>query len=552
MNRRIFIAVVIIVLIALTACSSTKVNTPVNENTKTFTGVTTKVAILPLKALDSPSRYIQKILTVRDLGIAFNSHPQYDLINLEETEKQFKNAGYRDVDALEVTELKEMSTILNSDVVIVANISESRPGIYNISTRFYGTRSNELRQYSFNVTKSRDDRIKTLETTFLVELDRFVSNEIDKIYNIAVNSYTTEKYDAAENSLKLVIGLNPEKADAYYYLGATYLKTKKYDLAEQNLEKAMAMNPTDQRASLALIDLYDATGNNAKKLVLMESIAVTANDEQLWLAIGNLHDESGNKNQAKAAFRKALEIDKDYIQAIIRLGFMLYEESDFNGAIPLLEQAAEQLPDNELVSDRLAAAYFRSNRISEAIARYEGQVKADPQNIQALLSVAGLYRMQASETRDAKLANDLNTKAINALNQVKKIDPENALVYLNLAAIYVAQKKNNDAETNANLAIAKNPSLYQPYVILASVNQTKGTEQYNRFADLEVQVSKAVGNKANQLKKDRDAAKASALNFFRRAKEQLESGRSRTSDASAVADINSKISSLNNLISKLQ
>lgn len=552
MNRRILCVLMITVLIILTACTSTKVKAPVSNETKTFTGVTTKVAILPIKALDSPSRYIQKIITVRDLGIAFNSHPQYDLIDLAEAEKQFKSAGFRDVDALEVADLKEMSTLLNSDVVIVANISESRPGVYNISTRFYGTRSNELRQYSFNVTKNRDDRIKALETSFLVELDRFVSNEIDKIYNIAVNSYTTEKYDAAESAFKTVIGLNPDKIDAYYYLGATYLKTKKYDLAEQNLQKAMTMNPADQRASLALIDLYDATGNNAKKLVLMEGIAATANDEQLWLAIGNLHDEAGNKDQAKAAFRQALAIDANYIQAIIRLGFMLYEESDFNGSIPLLEKAAEQLPDNELVSDRLAAAYFRSNRINEAIARYEGQVKADPQNIQALLSVAGLYRMQASETRDTKLANDLNTKAINALNQVKKVDPENALVYLNLAAIYVSQKKNADAETNANLAVAKNPSLYQPYVILSSINQTKGTEQYNRFADLEVQVSKAVGNKANQLKKDRDAAKASALNFFRRAKEQLETARSRTSDASAVADINSKISSLNNLISKLQ
>jgi phage-related minor tail protein len=126
------------------------------------------------------------------------------------------------------------------------------------------------------------------------------------------------------------------------------------------------------------------------------------------------------------------------------------------------------------------------------------------------------------------------------------------MVYLNLAAIYLSQKKNNEAETNANTALAKNPSLYQPYVILASVSQSKGTDQYNRFADLEKQAQSAVGKKANQLKKDRDAAKASALSSLRKAKEQLEAARARTSDTSALSDINSRISTINNLITQVQ
>jgi len=298
--------------------------------------------------------------------------------------------------------------------------------------------------------------------------------------------------------------------------------------------------------------MYEITKQTDKRLKLMEAMAVKNPDEELWLAIGNLYDESGNKAKAKEAFQKSLDINPDYSQAIIRLSFMLFEEGDYVGAIPKLEKAADLFPDNQLVSDRLAAAYFKANRLTEAITRYENILKSDPQNVQAYLTVAGLYRTQAGESRDSKVTNELNTKAINALNQAKKIDPENAMVYLNLAAIYLSQKKNNEAESNANTAIAKNPSLYQPYVILASVTQSKGSDQYNRFADLEKQAAKAVGKKANQLKKDRDAAKASALNLLRKAKEQLESARSRTSDTSALSDINSRISSINNMISQVQ
>lgn len=548
MTHRILIAVAIALL--LFSCTSNKVQTP-SEPKTAFTGTVTKVAILPLKA-DSASRNVVKIMSIRDLALAFSSHPQYMLMDMDVVAKQFKDSGFTNVDALEKEQLLQMTKLTGSDVVIIGNVSESRPGIFSVNTRFYSSRSDELKQHTFNVVNNRDQRLAMLEENFLSELDRFISNEVDKLLNIAVQSYVTQKYEDAEKRFNTVIGLNPDKADAYYYLGATYYKQEKYALAEQNLEKAITMNENDQRAQLMLIEMYEITKQNEKRVRLMESIAAKSEDEELWLAIGNLYDEMGNKPKAKEAFQKSLKINPDYTQSLIRLAFMLYDEGDYVSAIPSLEKAAELFPDNELVSDRLAASYFRANRLSEAIVRYENIIKGDPSNVQAYLTVAGLYRTQAGESKDNKVVNDLNTKAINALNQAKKLDSENAMVYLNLAAIYLSQKKNTEAESNANTALSKNPSLYQPYIILASVSQGKGSEQYNRFADLEKQAAKAVGKKADQLKKDRDAAKASALSFLRKAKEQLESARARTSDASAISDINSRIGSINNMISQVQ
>jgi tetratricopeptide (TPR) repeat protein len=490
------------------------------------------------------------MLTSRDLALVFGQHPKYDLIDMKSTESLFKSNGYKDVDELETDQLRELTTIVNADVIIKANIVESRVGLYTINAKFFSTRSGDLKDYTFSVTKNKDQRLKAMNDEFMAELDNFVSSEIDKSYNIAVNQYNSQKYAEAEAGLKAVIDQNPDKTEAYYYLGATYFKTQKYDLAEQYLSKALDKNPTDQRTMQTLIEIYDLNKNTDKKLLLMEKIALNNNDKELWLAIGNIYDEQGNKTKAEEAFVKALEVDPNYSDGVIRYGFFKYEAGDFNGAIPLLEKGAELYPDNELLSDRLAASYFKANRISEAITKYEARIKSDPDNLQAYLSVAGLYRTQA-EAADGKTANELNQKAINTLNQLKKKDPDNALVYLNLAAIYFSQKKNGDAETNANLAISKNSGLYQPYLILASINQGKGAEQYNRFGDLEQQAAKAVGKKADQLKKDRDAAKNSARNFFLKAKEQLEAARNRATDAAALRDINNRLSTINNLLSKV-
>lgn len=550
MTRRITFAVLAALILMLAACAKTSTETPAATPGVAFTGTATKVAVLPLKALDSSSRYIQKILKSRDLDLVFGQHPKYDLIDLKSTEANFKNSGYTDVDELEVDQLRELSKLVNADVIVKANIVESRMGLYTINSKFFSTRSGDLKEYTFTVGKNKDERIKAMNENFMVELDNFVSSEIDKSYNIAVNHYNNMKYPEAEAALKAVIEQNPDKTEAYYYLGATYYKTQKYELAEQYLTQALDKNPSDQRTMQTLIEIYDMNKDNTKKLVLMEKIAQNSSDEELWLAIGNIYDEQGNKAKAEEAFQKALQIDPEFSNGVIRYGFFKYEAGDFNGAIPLLEKGAELFPDNELLSDRLAAAYFKANRISEAITKYEARIKSDPQNLQAYLSVAGLYRTQA-EASEGKTAADLNQKAINTLNQLKKLDPENALVYLNLAAIYLSQKKNGDAETNANLAISKNSGLYQPYLILASINQSKGAEQYNRFGDLEQQASKAVGKKADQLKKDRDAAKNSARNFFQKSREQLEAARNRASDAAALRDINNRLSTINNLLSKV-
>ncbi|MCD8479963.1 MAG: tetratricopeptide repeat protein [Candidatus Cloacimonetes bacterium] len=117
--------------------------------------------------------------------------------------------------------------------------------------------------------------------------------------------------------------------------------------------------------------------------------------------------------------------------------------------------------------------------MDEAIARYEGLIRNNPNNAQAYLNVVSLYRQQASEASDPAIVEQLNTKAINAMNELKRVDPENPMAYLNLASIYLAQGKNADAETNANLTLQKDPTLYQPYIILATVNQSKGTNDYN-------------------------------------------------------------------------
>ncbi|MCB5252754.1 MAG: tetratricopeptide repeat protein [Candidatus Cloacimonetes bacterium] len=548
MNRLLLIAMAALLLIS--ACS---VNTGLpqpTQATEAFTGIPTKVAILPLKTMDARSRNIRKILEVRDLEYVFSGYPQFELMDLETVAEEFKLYGIPDVDDMLPEEMQELAEDLGANVLITGNISSTRANLFAIAMKFYSTRTQELRQVNFNVTNIKEERWETLNKSLMSDLDTFISTEVEKIFNFATNFYAAGNYVEAEKQLKAAIGLDPVNKDAYYYLGATYYKTDRYALAEENFNKAIEIDPTHYQALIMMNEMYEKTGENLKRIAVMEKIAAINEDAELWLAIGNLYAEADKMDKAQAAFDNALESEADNSLVKTRLAFLLYDQQRYAEALPYLESAYDSYPENDLISRRLAVAYQRSGRMDQAIARYEGLIKSNPNNVQAYLNVVSLYRNQASEATNQEAKNAINAKAIETMRQLIAVDEDNPMAYLNLASIYLAQSKYNDAESAANTTIQKDPSLYQPYVILATVSQSRGTTEYNRFVDLEKRAADAVGRQATQLSKQRDEAKAAANAHFRSAIQQLTTARTLTIEPESLADINNRLSVLNNLLSQ--
>ncbi|MDY0318369.1 MAG: tetratricopeptide repeat protein [Candidatus Cloacimonadaceae bacterium] len=547
MNRLLLIAMVAFLLIS--ACSVNSGMPELNVAQDEYTGLVTKVAFLPIKAMDARSRNVRKILTVRDLDYVFSAYPQYELMNMEVVADEFNAFRFPDVDDIDLDEMVEVAEAMGANVLILGNIASLRADLFAMNLRFFSARTNELRQVNFNVANLKETRWKQLNESLMAELDRFISTEVDRIFNVATNFYAGAKYADAESQLQTAIGLDPENVDAYYYLGATYYKTDRYALAETSFNQALELDPTHYQTLVMMNEMYEKTGENLKRIGVMERIADINDDEELWLAIGNLYAEAGEMVKSETAFRNALALDESSTTVQTRLAFLLFDQERFAEAIPYLESAYDNLPENDLLSRRLAVSYQRSGRMAEAIARYEGLIRTNPNNVNAYLNVVSLYRNQATEAADQAVKNEMNAKAIATMNQLIAIAPNNPMAYLNLASIYLAQSNNVEAEKNANATIQRDPSLYQPYMILATVSQSKGTLDYNRFADLEKRAAAAVGRQATTLSRERDAAKASANNHFRTAVTHLNTARTLSSEPEILRDIQTRLNSLSNLVS---
>ncbi len=523
--------------------------------TSAFAAATVKVAVLPLKRLDSASKYIQKFLTIRDMQLTFDKDEKFELMDMKNTAEIFNDLGIEDIDEMDKEDMAEAGRELKADLVILGVISAINDQTFSIQFRFYSMRTDEIVSQRIDVVKEKKKRWQVLDNDFMPKLTGFVNQELEKMNTIAIQDYQAENYAQAEKGFNSVLSYNPDNKQAYYYLGLIAYNKKDYPAAASNLNKALSdtLSAKDVGTLQNLSNVYRDMGDKDMQLSTLVKIANLEEDEEIWLSVANLYAENNQNLRAKEALQKALQVNPDFTKAHYRMAFLLYDMGNFDEAIPYLEKTADENPENDLIARRLANSYQRAGRISEAIARYESIIDSPNANALAYLNLAGLYRTAAADASDKNnqtLVSEYNRKALETLNKLKQTDPDNAVVYLRLADVYMATNRLNEAESNANQALSQDPTLYQPYIILASINQRRGTDKYNQFVDLDKQFQTAYGRRATQLSKDRDAAKLAANGLFRKAEEQLRAARNRTSEPEVITDVEGKLSTLAQLINQ--
>ncbi len=86
-----------------------------------------------------------------------------------------------------------------------------------------------------------------------------------------------------------------------------------------------------------------------------------------WFQKGAVLERFSRRTEAKAAFRRALEIDPAHAPTLNYLGYMMVEDGDaLEEAVQLIRRALDADPDNGSYLDSLGWAYFKLGRVAEA------------------------------------------------------------------------------------------------------------------------------------------------------------------------------------------
>src|SRR5690348_7360535 len=207
--------------------------------------------------------------------------------------------------------------------------------------------------------------------------------------------------------------LEPKNADNHLLLGRLYILNKNYGGAEAEFKSAMNLDPSSEEAVTSLALLYNETGNNKKAADVLNSVPEDHRTSKMYAALGYTYEQQKDYKQAIAAYKEAVRLDKENVDAMRGLA-------------------------QNLAND---------NQTEAALSEYQMVQDADPQDAQAPLRIAEIYRRQGKF--------DL---AMENLKKAEALSQDSLEVPYNEAIVLEAQGKYDEAAATLQKLVARTTS----------------------------------------------------------------------------------------------
>ena len=155
------------------------------------------------------------------------------------------------------------------------------------------------------------------------------------------------------------------------------------------VQEGSAQRHIDTGQLLFDFDIQPAGGTVA---VLSRQGVSPAEEPQHWFARAS-ELESANPGQAEAAYRRAIELARDYVDAYLNLGAMLCEAGRCKEAVGLYRDALERCGTQALLHFNLAVALEDLGDLDDALAGYEASLALEPKLADAHFNAARLHEL---------------------------------------------------------------------------------------------------------------------------------------------------------------
>lgn len=172
--------------------------------------------------------------------------------------------------------------------------------------------------------------------------------------------------------------------DLYQYLYYEYEQLRDSANMEKVLVDGMSKFPEEKWYILGLINTYIYSSRNEQAITLLnKAIADEPNNPQLYDVLGSVYETGLKDNEnAEKFYKKALEIDPAYVDALSNLGRVYY-----NQAVNV-QTDANMISDNKLYQEEIAKA---KSLFEKALPYFEQAHQMKPEQTEYIIALRGIY-----------------------------------------------------------------------------------------------------------------------------------------------------------------
>lgn len=216
-------------------------------------------------------------------------------------------------------------------------------------------------------------------------------------------------HDAAFDLLQHCVTLNPEAAEAWYFLAQYYGSMKQQDKMLDCLVKAYELCPSNATYTETLAQAYVSIQRYDEAIGVFEQLVEREPDRDDVLGmLFELYNRSDQLDKAVDALERIEALDGKNERLTMAKSELFTRQGNKKAAIAEMKSLADQYPNDLNYRVMYGDALLQNDQKQQALAVYQEVLKEEPQNVPALLSMVGYYAAEG----DTEKADEMNERLL--------------------------------------------------------------------------------------------------------------------------------------------
>jgi tetratricopeptide (TPR) repeat protein len=280
--------------------------------------------------------------------------------------------------------------------------------------------------------------------------------------------------NGSQNVLKLaieqyeqIIKIEPDSVEDHLLLGRLYRLNNDLQKAESEFKTAVKIQPDSEEAVTTLAYLYNEEGDTARATQALSAIPEASRSAKLYSALGYTYEQQKQYKNAIAAYRRAIELDRDNLDAIRGLAQNLLNDGQTDAALEQYKIIAESNPEDAQTYLRMGDIYRRQGKYDLALDSLKKAESMVQDSIEVPYNIAAVYQAQGRYDEAAQVLQDL-------LNKTEKTDGSYTQGERNNRAVFLERLGTNYRDAGNNQAAI---DTFRKMLTLGDENGTRGYQQ---------------------------------------------------------------------------
>jgi tetratricopeptide (TPR) repeat protein len=262
--------------------------------------------------------------------------------------------------------------------------------------------------------------------------------------------------NGSDNVLKLaieqyeqIVKIEPDSVDDHLLLGRLYRANNDLLKAEGELKIAVKLDPDSEEAITQLSLLYSDEGDTTKALQVLSAVPDTGRSAKLYAALGATYEQRKEYKSAIDAYKHAIQLDRDNLDAIRGLAENLLNDGQVDAALNQFKVIADANPEDAQTYLRISEIYRRQGKYDEALESLKKAEAMVPDSVEIPYNVAVVYEAQARYDEAAKILQDLLKKTEKPENSYSQGDRNNRAIFIERLGMVYRDQENYPAAVEA-------------------------------------------------------------------------------------------------------